>query len=85
MEAASIGTEKVIKDHSTIGIVVTTDGSISDFERNDYVKAEEDVISELQMLGKPYIVILNTTHPMIQIHNCLVRNLKINIMFLLFL
>lgn len=63
VEAASIGTEKVIKDHSTIGIVVTTDGSISDFERNDYVKAEEDVISELQMLGKPYIVILNTTHP----------------------
>lgn len=63
VEAAEIGTEKVIKDHSTIGIVVTTDGSISEFERDDYIKAEETVINELKELGKPYIVILNSTHP----------------------
>lgn len=65
VEAAEIGTEKVIKDHSTIGIVVTTDGSITDLPRSDYVAAEETVISELQSIGKPYIVILNSAHPML--------------------
>lgn len=64
-EAAEIGTEKVIKDHSTIGIVVTTDGSIGEFERSDYVEAETRVIKELKELGKPFIVIVNSTHPMI--------------------
>ena len=63
IEAAEIGTEKVIRDHSTIGIVVTTDGSISEFDRTDYLKAEETVINELTSIGKPYIVILNSTHP----------------------
>lgn len=63
VEAAEIGTEKVIKDHSTIGIVVTTDGSIGDFERNDYLEAESRVIEELKSIGKPFIVILNSTHP----------------------
>ena len=62
-EAAEIGTEKVIKEHSTIGIVVTTDGSIGDFERKDYVEAENRVIEELKALKKPFIIILNTTHP----------------------
>ena len=62
-EAAEIGTEKVIKEHSTIGIVVTTDGSIGEFERNDYYDAETRVIEELKSLGKPFIVILNSTHP----------------------
>lgn len=62
-EAASIGTEKVIKDHSTIGIVVTTDGSIGELSRNNYVEAEEKVISELKNINKPFIVIMNTTHP----------------------
>ena len=62
-EAAEIGTEKVIKDHSTIGIVVTTDGSILDFERSDYIEAERRVLDELKELGKPYIVIVNSTHP----------------------
>ena len=62
-EAAEIGTEKVIKEHSTIGIVVTTDGSIGDFDRNDYIDAENRVIEELKTLGKPFIVVLNTTHP----------------------
>lgn len=63
IEAAEIGTEKVIKDHSTIGIVITTDGSIGDFERNDYLEAETRVIEELKSIGKPFIVILNSTHP----------------------
>ena len=62
-EAAEIGTEKVIKEHSTIGIVVTSDGSIGDFQRNDYIEAETRVIEELKGLGKPFIVVLNTTHP----------------------
>jgi len=64
VEAAEVGTEKVIKDHSTIGIVVTTDGSIGDFNRSDYLEAEERVIRELKEIGKPFIVLLNSTHPM---------------------
>ncbi len=64
VEAAEVGTEKVIKDHSTIGIVVTTDGSIGDFNRGDYIEAETRVISELKEIGKPFIVLLNSTHPM---------------------
>ena len=64
-EAAEIGTEKVIKEHSTIGIVVTTDGSIGDFERSDYLDAETKVINELKEINTPFIVILNSTHPML--------------------
>lgn len=63
IEAAEIGTEKVIKDHSTIGIVVTTDGSIGQFTRGEYLEAEEKVITELKMINKPFIVLLNTLHP----------------------
>lgn len=63
IEAAEIGTEKVIKEHSTIGIVITSDGSIGDFQRKDYIEAEKRVVEELQTIGKPYIVVLNTTHP----------------------
>lgn len=62
-EAAEIGTEKVIKDHSTIGIVITTDGSFGELKRDDYLEAEEKVITELSNIGKPYIIVLNTTHP----------------------
>ena len=64
-EAAELGTEKVIKDHSTIGIVMTTDGSIGDFDREDYVESEQRVVNELKEIGKPFIVILNSTHPML--------------------
>ena len=64
-EAAEVGTEKVIKEHSTIGLVVTTDGSIGDFVRNDYIDAETKVITELKELNKPFIVLLNSTHPML--------------------
>ena len=63
IEAAELGTEKVIKEHSSIGIVITTDGSIGEFERNDYIEAEQRVIKELKEIGKPFIVILNSTHP----------------------
>lgn len=62
-EAAEIGTRKVITDHSTIGIVVTTDGSITDIDRSNYIKAEERVINELKELDKPFIIVLNTKHP----------------------
>ncbi len=65
IEAAEIGTEKVIRDHSSIGIVMTTDGSIGELDRNDYVDAEVRVISELKEIGKPFIVILNSSHPML--------------------
>ena len=63
VEAAEIGTEKVIRDHSTIGIVVTTDGSFGELKREDYLEAEEKVISELLAIGKPFIIVLNSSHP----------------------
>lgn len=62
-QAAEIGTRKVIQEHSTIGLVVVTDGSITDLPRESYVEAEERVIRELNELGKPYLVLLNSTHP----------------------
>lgn len=62
-QAAEIGTRKVIADHSTIGLVVTTDGSIADLPRNAYVEAEERVINELNALGKPYVIVLNSATP----------------------
>ncbi len=62
-KAAEMGTQKVIKDHSTIGIVVTTDGSVTDIGRENYVNAEKRVIDELKELGKPFIVLLNSAHP----------------------
>ena len=62
-EAAEIGTRKVIAEHSTIGIVITTDGTITDIPREDYLEAEERVITELQELGKPFLVLLNSAYP----------------------
>ncbi len=61
--AAEIGTRKVITDHSTIGLVVTTDGSISDIARSEYEEAEKRIIDELQAIKKPFIVLLNSTEP----------------------
>ena len=61
--AAEIGTQKVITEHATIGLVVTTDGSISDIPRSEYAECEERVIKELQELGKPFIVLLNCVDP----------------------
>jgi len=63
VEAAEMGTEKVIKDHATIGIVVTTDGSFGEIKRESYIEAEEKVINELKSIGKPFIIILNSIHP----------------------
>ena len=61
--AAEIGTQKVITEHSTIGLVVTTDGSISDIPRDEYEEAEERVINELKELNKPFVVLLNCMYP----------------------
>ena len=61
--AAEVGTQKVITEHSTVGIVVTTDGSISDIPREEYEEAEERVISELKGMNKPFVVLLNCTYP----------------------
>ena len=76
VEAAEIGTEKVIKDHASIGIVITSDGSFGEFERNDYIDAEKRVIEELKSIAKPFIVILNTTHPTLPETKNLVDTLK---------
>ena len=61
--AAEIGTKKVIEEHSTIGILITTDGSVTDIPRDDYIKAEERVISELRAINKPFIILLNSANP----------------------
>ena len=62
-KAAEIGTKKVIRDHSTIGIVVLTDGSVTGIDRKSYLSAEERVINELKALNKPFAVVLNTLDP----------------------
>ena len=62
-EAAELGTTKVIKEHSTIGICVTTDGSVTELPRSNYVEAEERVISELKECGKPFVIVLNCKNP----------------------
>ena len=59
-QAAEIGTKKVIEEHSTIGIVMTTDGSITDIPREDYIEAEERVIKELKQFHKPFVIVLNS-------------------------
>lgn len=65
-KAASIGTQKVIHDHATIGIVITTDGTICDLKREDYVEAEDKTIRELQSIGKPFVVLINSQKPYAQ-------------------
>ncbi len=62
-QAAELGTKKVIDEHSTIGIVVTTDGSVTEIPREDYKEAESRVIEELKAINKPFVVILNTNNP----------------------
>ena len=63
-EAAEIGTHKVIENHSTIGIVVTSDGSITDIPRENYVQAEQRTVNELKSIGKPFAIILNSKNPL---------------------
>src|SRR5690625_2627103 len=62
-DAAEIGTRKVIQEHSTIGIIVTTDGSIGEIERDNYELAEEQIVDELKEVGKPFIMLINSKHP----------------------
>src|SRR5690606_35649133 len=62
-EAAEIGTRKVIQEHSVLGVVITTDGSIGEIPRSDYVEAEERVINELKEVGKPFIMVINSARP----------------------
>lgn len=61
--AAEIGTRKVIADHASVGVVVTTDGSITDIPRESYIDAEKRVADELHKLGKPFVIVLNSAHP----------------------
>lgn len=61
--AAEVGTQKVITEHSTVGLVVTTDGSITDLPREEYEECEERVIDELKAAGKPFAVLLNSVYP----------------------
>lgn len=62
-KAAAIGTQKVIRDHATIGFVVTTDGSVMDLPRESYIPAEEKTVKELQSIGKPFLILLNCLKP----------------------
>ncbi|MCI6886986.1 MAG: stage IV sporulation protein A, partial [Lachnospiraceae bacterium] len=61
--AAEIGTRKVIRDHSTIGLVVTTDGSFGELKREAYIEAEETAVRELNQIGKPFLILLNSSRP----------------------
>ncbi|GAA3648323.1 stage IV sporulation protein A [Asaccharospora irregularis] len=74
--AAEIGTKKVIRDHSTIGVVMLTDGSVTGIERKNYVQAEERVIAELKSLNKPFAVVLNTLEPRSEDTKVLKRELE---------
>lgn len=62
-EAAELGTQKVMQDHCSIGLVITTDGTVTDIPRQDYVEAEARAIRDMQATGKPYLVIINSRHP----------------------
>lgn len=75
-KAATVGTQKVIRDHATIGIVVTTDGSICELPRANYLAAEEKTIQELKTLGKPFIVLMNSQKPYSQETKQLVEELR---------
>lgn len=74
--AAEIGTKKVIDEHSTIGILITTDGSFSDIPREDYIEAEERVVNELKALNKPFVIVLNSSEPSSEYTNQLANKLE---------
>lgn len=75
-EAARVGTEKVISDHATIGIAVTTDGSVGELPRESYLEAEETTVNQLKELGKPFIILLNCERPYAQESEELRRELE---------
>ena len=62
-QAAETGTRRVIREHATVGLVVTTDGSVADLPREKYLPAERRIIAELEEIGKPYLILLNCTEP----------------------
>lgn len=76
VEAAEIGTEKVIRDHATIGVVITTDASFTELSREDYLEPESKVINELISFGKPFVVIVNTNDPTSSTCNSVVDELR---------
>lgn len=63
-QAAEMGTEKVIRDHATVGLIVTTDGSFGELTREDFLEAEEKTVETCKQAGKPFVIILNTTDPL---------------------
>jgi len=75
-EAAKLGTDKVINEHSTFGVVVTTDGSVTDIKRAEYIDAEEKVVSEMKASGKPFVVVLNCKNPSTSDNKKLVASLS---------
>lgn len=75
-QAAEIGTKKVIQEHSTIGILVTTDGTITDIPREDYIEAEERVVKELKELNKPFVIVLNSEDPFSEYTKALAKKLE---------
>ncbi len=74
--AAEIGTRKVITEHSTIGLVITTDGSIGEIPREEYAEAEERVVNELREIEKPFVVLLNSVHPNAEVTQAMARSLE---------
>lgn len=75
-QAAEIGTKKVIEEHSTIGILITTDGSFTDIPREDYIDAERRVVSELKALNKPFVIVLNSADPTSEYTKSLAKSLE---------
>lgn len=75
-EAATLGTKKVMENHSHIGLVITSDGSFSDFNRSEYEEVEEKLVEEMKSLNKPFVLVLNTTEPNSEQTNVLVKTLE---------
>ncbi len=75
-KAAETGTHKVVTEHGTVAVVVTTDGSFSGIEREGYIEAEERVVSELKEIGKPFVILLNSSQPESEITQALARSLE---------
>lgn len=75
-EAATLGTKKVMENHSHIGLVITSDGSFSDFNRSEYEEVEEKIVEEMKTLNKPFVLIMNTTEPNSEQTNVLVKSLE---------
>lgn len=75
-EAAELGTQKVIREHSTIGLIVTSDGTIGEIPRQNYTEAEEHAVEELKALGKPFAIVLNSAHPDSEEANTLAMDLE---------